>query len=436
MTGLASSGESVEDRGMGKPIVQKLIAVVLVVGGIIGASMLASSRKVPRREAREIQPLLVRVEAVQRQDVAMRVHGYGTVRPSVQIQIAPQVSGTVVRAHPQLVNGGFLRAGEELLSIDPAEYTLQVEIQKADVARARVKLQQEQAEAAVARAEWEEMNPGVRPSSPLTLREPQIEQARAELVAATARLENARLNLRRTLIKVPFAGRILEESVDVGQSLVAGQAVATMYGSDSIEIVVPLEDVELAWIDVPQSGYQKKQSGMSERETKADVTTEFAAAQHRWSGRVVRTQGQIDAASRMVHVVVEVDDPFALTEGRPPLVPGMFVEVEMHGRILENVVPLPRHLIHNEHNENGKDGKNDENYVWLAVNDQLSIRPVHIVRLDRRFAYITSGLDDGDLVITSALEIATDGMRIQAVPADDIQPLQSGQSAGVAEVAS
>jgi len=341
--------------------------------------------------------------------------------------------------HSQLVNGGFLRAGEELLSIDPAEYKLQIEIQKAEVARAKVKLQQEQAEAAVARAEWEEMNPGIRPDSPLTLREPQIEQARAELVAAKARLENARLNLRRTRIKVPFAGRILEESVDVGQSLVAGQAVATMYGSDSIEIVVPLQDAELAWIDVPQNGYQKKRAGMSERETKVDVTTEFAAAQHRWSGRVVRTEGQIDAASRMVHVVVEVDDPFALTDGRPPLVPGMFVEVEMHGRTLENVVSLPRHLVHNEDNGNREHGthhKNSQhaqNHVWLAVNDQLSMRPVHIARLDQRFAYITSGLDDGDLVITSALEIATDGMRIQSVPADLIQP---SQSAEIAEAAS
>ncbi len=412
---------------MGKPIVQKLIAVMLVVGGIIGASVLASSRKAPRREPHKIQSPLVRVQAVQRQDVPMRVHGYGTVRPSVQIQIAPQVSGTVVWVHPQLVNGGFIRAGEELLRIDPAEYTLQVEIQKAEVARAKVRLQQEKAEAAVARAEWDEMNPGIKPDSPLTLREPQIEQAQAELVAAQARLENARLNLRRTHISVPFDGRILEESVDVGQALVAGQAVARVYGLDAVEIAVPLEDAELAWIEVPQHGYrgyQKKSADPPARETKADVMTEFAAAQHRWTGRVVRTEGQIDTASRMVHVVVEVDDPFALTDGRPPLVPGMFVEVEIHGRTLEDVVPLPRHLIHND------------SQVWIAVNDQLSIRPVHIARLDQRFAYIASGLADGDLVITSALEIATEGMRIQSVQSDMAQPPGVAEVAKVAEVAS
>lgn len=398
---------------MGKPIVQKLTAVMLVVGGIIGASMLASSRQAPRREPHKIQSPLVRVKAVQRQDVPMRVHGYGTVRPSVQIQIAPQVSGPVVWVHPQLVNGGFIRAGEELLRIDPAEYTLQVEIQKAEVARAKVRLQQEKAEAAVAQAEWDEMNPGIKPDSPLTLRKPQIEQVQAELVAAQARLENARLNLRRTRISVPFDGRILEESVDVGQSLLAGQAIATVYGSDAVEIVVPLEDAELAWIDVPQNGYRKyrrKSIDPSARKTKADVMTEFAAAQHRWTGRVVRTEGQIDTASRMVHVVVEVDDPFILTDGRPPLVPGMFVEVEIHGRTLEDVVPLPRHLIH------------ADRQVWIALNNQLSIRPVHIARLDQHFAYIVSGLEDGDLVITSALEIATDGMRIEAVQPDIVQP--------------
>ena len=413
---------------MGKPVIQKLIAVILVVGGIVGAGVLTSSRKAPRREPQEIQPPLVQVQAVQRQDVPMRVRGYGTVRPSVQIQIAPQVSGMAVRVHPQLVNGGFIRAGEELLRIDPAEYSLQVEIQKAEVARAKVKLQQEQAEAAVARAEWDEMNPGIKPDSPLTLREPQIEQARAELVAAKARLENARLNLSRTHISVPFDGRILEESVDIGQSLRAGQAVATMYGSDSVEIAVPLEDAELAWIDVPQSGYRKsgrksrkKSADTSATQTKADVRTEFAAAQHRWTGRVVRTEGQIDTASRMVQVVVKVDEPFTLTDGRPPLVPGMFVDVEIHGRTLEDVVPLPRHLIH------------EDNHVWIALNGQLSIRSVHIARLDQRFAYISSGLDTGDLVITSALEIAADGMRIQAVQSDVPQPADVAETAEVAQ---
>ena len=139
---------------------------------------------------------------------------------------------------------------------------------------------------------------------------------------------------------------------------------------------------------------------------------------------MVRTEGQIDTASRMVHVVVEVDDPFALTDGRPPLVPGMFVEVEIHCRTWEDVVPLPRHLIHND------------SQVWIAVNDQLSIRPVHITRLDQRFAYIASGLADGDLVITSALEIATEGMRIQSVQSDMAQPPGVAEVAKVAEVAS
>lgn len=386
---------------MAKPIAQKLIALVLVIGGIIAASVLASSRQAPSREPQEIKPPLVRVQKVQRQDVPMRVHGYGSVRPSVQIQIAPQVSGTVSRVHPNLVNGGFVRAGEELIVIDPAEYTLQVEIQKAEVVRAKVRFEQEKAEAAVARAEWEEMNPGVKPDSPLTLREPQIEQAQAELVAAQARLENARLNLRRTRISAPFDGRIVEESVDVGQSLVAGQAVATMYGADSVEITVPLEDIELAWLELPQNGYSDKRDQTSQ--IRADVLADFAAAQHRWTGRVVRTEAQIDTSSRMVQVVVEVDEPFVLTDGRPLLVPGMFVEVEIHGRTLENVIPLPRHFIHHD------------NQVWVAVDDLLSIRPVQIARFDRGVAYIAAGLENGDLVITSPLEVVTDEMPIQTV---------------------
>jgi multidrug efflux pump subunit AcrA (membrane-fusion protein) len=154
----------------------------------------------------------------------------------------------------------------------------------------------------------------------------------------------------------------------------------------------------LAWFDVPQNNN-------SGAEAKADIYSNFAGAEHHWQGQLVRTEGQIDPKSRMVHVVAQVTDPFKTESGRPPLVPGMFVRVDIQGKEVKSIFRLPRYAI-----RRGAE-------VWVARGSgetkELAVLPVEIIRMDRDFAYIDSGLDEGDFVITSALETVTDGMAIR-----------------------
>ena len=74
---------------------------------------------------------------------------------------------------------------------------------------------EEEADAAVARREWEQLGEG--PGSPLVLREPHIAEAQAAVTAAEAALEKARLDLERTEVRAPFAGRVRHKNIDVGQ---------------------------------------------------------------------------------------------------------------------------------------------------------------------------------------------------------------------------
>jgi multidrug efflux pump subunit AcrA (membrane-fusion protein) len=103
----------------------------------------------------------------------------------------------------------------------------------------------------------------------------------------------------------------------------------------------------------------------------------------------------------MVDVIVEVKEPFNISNGRPPLTPGMFVKVRIKGKMLPNVIRLPRHTIHNG------------SFVWLEEDGKLSIRKVTIARFNSDYAYITDGIADGDTVITSPLDTVTDGMLIR-----------------------
>jgi RND family efflux transporter MFP subunit len=277
--------------------------------------------------------------------------------------------------------------------IEPRDYELAVERADAAVARAQVALQQEEAEALVARQEWDELHPNEEPSSGLVVREPQIRQARAELEAAKADLAVAELNLERTRISVPFDGVVVSENVDAGQFVTVGARLARVYGTESVEVRVPLESREIAWFDVPQ-----RNGGTG---SEAEVSADFGGATHSWEGRVTRMEAEVDQNSRMVHIVVEVPRPYDTSSGQPALLPGTFVDVTIFGRTLSDAISVPRYAMH------------EGNCVWVFDNGKMDIREVVVARADREHSLVTSGLSDGDLLVVTPLDAVTDGMDLR-----------------------
>ncbi len=376
-----------------------VLPIAVLIAGIALAALLASSRTAPPRVEYVSPGPLVETETVSISDIPVVVEGHGEVVARVAVEVVPQVSGRVVEVSPAMVAGGFFKAGDALFVIDPRDYELGVERARAAVARAEVTLEQEEAEAAVAREEWDELHPGEEPTSGLVVRGPQVEQARAELDAARADLDGARLNLERTRVTLPFDGVVVSENVDLGQFVSTGRALATVYGTDVVEVRVPLESRNLEWFDVPRGG-----GGSGPR---AEVSATFAGRSFSWQGRVTRMEGQLDPSSRMAHVVVEVAKPFAGTQGRPPLMPNTFAEVKIFGQTLHGVVSIPRFALR----EGGT--------VWVFADGELHIRPVEVARADRDRAFISGGLDDGEQVIVSSLDAVTDGMRVRSTAGNE-----------------
>ena len=379
---------------------QILLALAIFFAGIIILIGLALMRKGPVKKPRVVVAPLLNARRVNSESMQMVVNGFGTVRPKVEVKVIPQVSGKVVACHANFVNGGFFKADEGLITIDPQDYAFAVENAAAAVAQAQVQLDKELAEQVVALQEWGQLHDGAEPDSPLVRRDLQVNYAKAQLKSAEASLKTAQLNLDRTVICVPFDGRISQESVDLGQFVTVGQSLATVYATDAVEIMVPLEDQRLAWFDIPL-GYQNGQEQGEQKGSEVELTSDFAGRVHTWAGRVVRTEGRIDPMSRMVNIVVEVEKPFELSNSRPPLVPGMFVEVRIKGKVLDNVVQIRRDAVHNR------------NEVWVQEGERLRIKQVEIARQEKEYSYVSSGIDDGSVVITSPLDAVTDGMKIR-----------------------
>jgi multidrug efflux pump subunit AcrA (membrane-fusion protein) len=139
----------------------------------------------------------------------------------------------------------------------------------------------------------------------------------------------------------------------------------------------------------------------------------FAGRDHRWTGRIVRTEGEIDARSRMVHVVARIEDPYGHgpdrgPDERPPLAVGLFVEAEIHGRHIDGAVLLPRGAL-----------RNGDRVLVVDGDDRIAFRDVDVLRSERGQVVIGGGLAEGEFVVVSPLVTAVEGMAIRPVRVDE-----------------
>ena len=406
-------------------MIQTVLAVLVLGLGVLALLGLKQlQRKPEQRETIEFVPL-VTVQAVSVGDVPITVEGFGTVEARVEVQLVSQVGGQVVELHPALIAGGFFEAREMLVRIDPADYELAVARVQAELAQAQAiiiatdaRIVDAQARVDDAQSEFQRLTQlgATGAASKREVRradlayqaaQAQHDEAHALRKSTAARrdaaqvaLRQARLNLQRTELALPFNGRITRKDVDVGQYVGAGQGVARAYGTDVMQVPVPLEDAELAWFDVPgeSSGIAGEAAGAA-KGSAVTLHTEFAGRSLTWRGRVMRLKGQVDPITRMVHVIVEVTDPLDTQGYGHRLMPGMFVRAHIHGNTLMRVATLPRHSLR------------DNNTVWLVRDAKLRFHCVEPIR-KQHTDVLVRGLVDGLQVITSGLDVYTDGMRV------------------------
>ncbi|SUZ93779.1 uncharacterized protein METZ01_LOCUS46633 [marine metagenome] len=385
------------NRGV-KRIFQFLLPVGVIVAAALGASTMVSFRPEAPTQSPAVVAPLVRVVEVGLTTVTLTVRSQGTVEPRTESQLVPEVSGRIVEVSPSFVAGGFFEAGDVLFKTDPHDYEQALVQREAEIESARLRILQEEAEAEVAQWGWDRIGSGQ--ARPLTLREPQIASAQAELAAAEANLETALRNLERTEVRAPYAGRVREKNVDVGQFVTLGAPVATIYAVDAAEVRLPLPDDDLAYLDLPLN-YRGELGRV--RGPVVSLRASFAGRIHEWQGHIVRTEGEIDPRTRMVHVVAEVPDPYGRgpDPARPPLAAGMFVEAEIEGRIVENVAVVPRAAL-----------RGSGQVLIVDANSRLRFRDVDVLRATTNELFILGGLEAGDRVNISPLEVVSDGMEV------------------------
>jgi len=385
----------------------KLLAplIVLAVSAIAGWVLIATAPEAERRVSPPLAPT-VEVMPLRSQEYTVTITTRGTVSPRTQSTLVAEVSGRIIAVSPNFRTGGFFEKEDILLTVDPRDYENTVTIMRAELAQTRFTLKEEEARVDQARVDWKRLGDSKRPGD-LVLRKPQLATRQAAVAAAQARLDQAELDLERTRIIAPYAGRVLEKLVDVGQHVSSGTVLAALYAVDYAEIRLPLTDEQLAFLDLPEA--YRDQTDIEASATRAPeetgppvtVSTRLGHNDYHWTGNIVRTEGAIDTKSRQLFVVAQIDNPYARRDDRPPLKVGRFVKAEIRGRTLRSVFVIPSVAIR---------GGNE---VWLVNQDKrLERRPVEVVWREAEHVVIGKGFRDGESLVITALPYGISGTAV------------------------
>lgn len=340
------------------------------------------------------------VEAV-RETIRIPVQAQGTVTPLRQTGLVAEVAGRITEASEAFNVGGFVRRDEVLLQIDPRDYETALLRARSAVASAESALAQEKGRAEVALREWKKLPQGSQRSQEardLYLRKPQLEQAEAELLAARADLNTARDNLERTVIRAPYDALISAKSVELGQYVSPGTALAEVFSVESAEVRLPIPQTKLDYLELPGLGGY-------EGETTIDLYTDVGGDITHWQATLHRSEGVFDERSRVLYTVARIGDPYALDHpGRAPLRIGTFVNANIQGKALDDLVALPRYVLR------------AGNRLWVIDGDnRLRDRAVSILRTGGDLVYVTAGLEDGELVSLTAADVSLTGSRVKVL---------------------
>ena len=387
-----------------------LVAVAVIVGAVGLAALLVSLAPVPETREPPLQIPYADTARVVAGAGPIPVHGAGTVRPSAEVDIAPQVGGRVVWVAPGFVSGRPIDSGQTLFRLEETDYEYRVREAQAALAASRVALLEAREGATVARAEYEryaERHPNNAPAepNPLTLHEPQLKAAEAAVERERASLAQAELALSRTRVTAPFDGIVGHETVSIGQLVTAGQSVGRFYASDAVEVVVPLSDADVGLIP------QLWESDLDRERVVARVFAEYGDVAYAWRGYVDRADASLDAETRTVDVIVRVPDPFAagvpVASGRgsdtsPPLLVGKFVEVAIEGLVPARYFRIRRAALQTD------------NEIWTVADDgTVRVVPVQVLQRIDGDIYVTGELEDGEPAVVGGIRFATDGMVVR-----------------------
>lgn len=430
-----------------------LIAIILYLGlGFFQG--LASMKTPPPREEPKPSVLRVQTFVATAVDLDRYISSFGTAQPDVQVTVSAEVSGRITQKNqfeigsevvgPQIqslsTGQSSRKPGTLLVQIDPQVYQERVKqvetlLEQNKVSLSRLAREERLNERLLAQqkerlntitAEYERIldlyNRGVENETRVNQSRLELEQYRETLI----RLENqsellpiqreeietqrathesdlklAELELDKATVRAPIGGSISEVFIEEGQFVRAGDPLVKVTALDKVEvpIAVTIQDAN----HLRQLLTEKRLLYVELVSRETDFMDEGAI---RWMGIIRRIDPVADVETRTVEVFVEVDN----RQQRQPLIPGTFVYAKIEaGEITKDQgILVPRDALVDNRLYIAAKNANGSSEFQVAEERQVMIKKTY-----QLFAVISSGLEHGDEIISTNLDIMTDGSLIE-----------------------
>ncbi|MDA1243530.1 MAG: efflux RND transporter periplasmic adaptor subunit [Proteobacteria bacterium] len=376
-----------------------LMPIGILLGSIVITVVLIRNPTRVSESAPEIIPISVRVAEVRSESVQLFIESQGKAQAARQASLSSNVQGPVAWVSPSLEAGAYVKAGEPLLRLELADF-------ETAVARSRATYEQASAEAAFAAADLARITElaakRLASESELQNAERAATVTSARLADAEAALEQSELDAERSILRAPFNAVVASRDVELGQFVNRAQSVAVLFDADSVDVRVPLAIRQLGYLDVPM-GF-RGEFDLSQA-PQVELVGSYGGKQYKWEGKLLRTEATIDPNSNTVQSIIRIEQPTADLGGETiPLPIGLFVEARIAGKLVEDIISLPRSAI-----------RNNSQVLVVDAENKMYYRDVDIFRLEQDRVLISGGLVPGEKICTSPIQAVVDGMSVRPV---------------------
>ena len=351
---------------------------------------------------------------------------YGEIVAGQEVELRPLVSGRVVKLGPNFADGGIVQKGEMLVTIDRFDYAANVAERQAQLAEARAKYKELEAEHIAERTllASDRLQIGLRERDvlrrenlkkrgagsekslddsrmaltdqrkQLAEREKRIAtlasrivQQNAIIARAEVALKRAERDLEETRLTAPFAGFLRDISTSLGKRVGTNDRVARLINAEWLEARFQISDDEYGRLIAvgPLKGLEAK------------VIWRTRAKAFTYKATIERTSGQIDSGSGGVHLFARIKN----TNVKTVLRPGAFVEVHIKDRTYDKVVRIPDGALHGE------------DTVYVVVDGRLQARKVKVVARTGNDVLVRGPLKSGERIVATVFAEIGPGVKVE-----------------------
>lgn len=310
----------------------------------------------------------------------------GRLEAVERVEVRPQVSGAITAVHFR--NGALVKQGDVLFTIDPRPHAAAVARAEAEVAAAQSAVRFTAAD--LDRAQRLVQGNAVSRQT-LDEKESAARQAAANLKAAQAALDLARIDLEHTQVTAPIAGRVSRAEVTVGNVVAAGAAASPLTTLVSVSPIY-------AAFDVDEQTYLRHIASVKDA---ADVPVQLGLANesgYSRSGTVEHVDNRLDSVSGTIRVRAKFDNPDGM------LVPGLYARIKVGGSTPHGALMVDERAINTDQ---------DKKFVLVVGGDDtVQYRAIVPGPAQNGLRVVTSGLEAGERIVVNGVQHARPGARI------------------------